>query len=358
MHSWPPLDPEILTALESAYRDGSWATYWGPHVKRLEHRLAEYHDVPHAMTCGSGTFAVELALRSVKVSPGDEVIMAAYDFPGNFLTIHALGATPVLVDITAHNWNLDPDQLDSAWSDKTKAIIVSHLHGGVVPMSQVMAWAERRGVKVIEDACQCPGAMIEGRRSATRGDVGVLSFGGSKLLTAGRGGAILTRHADVFHRARIHQMRGNLVCPLSELQAAVLPVQLDKLDARNAVRAENVRLLTERLGDVAGLRPFLNRVAQTQPAYYKLGLQFSAEEFGLSREQFVTAVRAEGVSIDEGFRALHMGRSSSRFRTVGSLTEVERAHNQCVVLHHPVLLGLLEDIDAVVTSIDKVRTQL
>jgi dTDP-4-amino-4,6-dideoxygalactose transaminase len=352
--TWPVPDDDVRAALEAAYRDGTWGTYWGPHVTRLEERLADYHGVPHALTCGSGTFAVELALRGLKIGPGDEVILSAYDYPGNFLTVHAVGAVPVLVDVAPDNWNLDPSRLEEAFTPTTKAVIVSHLHGGVVPMTEVMNWAGRHGVKVIEDAAQCPGATVEGRRAGTWGDVGVLSFGGSKLLTAGRGGALLTRHADVRQRARTHQLRGNVVCPLSELQAAVLPPQLDKLDARNAVRSASVGLLEERMAGVGGLRLFRNRAADTRPGYYKVGLQLDAEEFGLSRDVLVKAVRAEGVALDEGFQALHVGRAASRFRRGTELTESQKAHDGVLVLHHPAFLPPRCQVEEVILALRKV----
>src|SRR5207244_10514090 len=106
------------------------------------------------------------------------------------------------------------------------------------------------------------------------GDAGVLSFGGSKLLTAGRGGAVLTLHADVLQRARLALHRGNVVCPLSELQAAVLLPQLDRLDERNAYRRQQVRHLLEGLRDVPGLCPFVNTCAPSSPAYYKVGFRY------------------------------------------------------------------------------------
>jgi dTDP-4-amino-4,6-dideoxygalactose transaminase len=352
--AWPFPDEEILRALQGAYADGSWGRYHGGHVERLEDRLAADHGVPFALACASGTFAVELALRALKVGPGDEVVLAAYDFPGNFLNVHAVGARPVLVDVAAHNWNLDPEQLGAAFGPATRAVIVSHLHGGAVPMRAVMEVAAKHGVPVIEDVAQMPGAVVQGRKAGTWGDAGVLSFGGSKLLTAGRGGAFLTRHAHVHQRARVWLNRGNLVGPLSELQAAVLLPQLDQLDARNARRAHNVGLLRGLLRDTAGIRPFANDAADTEPGFYKLGFQFDAAEYGLSRERFLAAVRAEGVAFDEGFRGLHIGRSPSRFRRAGELAEADRAHRGAVVLHHPVLLGTAEEIEEVARAVRKV----
>src|SRR5438105_6927533 len=140
---WPIPDNDVLAALQQAYQDGSWGTYHGHHVEGLEQRLADYHQIAHVLTCASGTFAVELALRALQVGPGDEVILAAYDYPGNFLSVHAVGATPVLVDVDPANWNLAPDLLAAAIGPSTRAVIVSHLHGGVVPMPAVLAATEK-----------------------------------------------------------------------------------------------------------------------------------------------------------------------------------------------------------------------
>lgn len=352
--AWPIPDDDVLAALEAVYRDGAWGKYQGGHVERLEERLVEYHGGACAVACGSGTFAVELALRALKVGPGDEVVLAAYDYPGNFLCVHSVGATPVLVDVDPDNWNFDPYKLEAAFGPATRAVIVSHLHGGVVPMRQVMEIAAGHHVSVIEDAAQQPGAVVQGRKAGTWGDVGILSFGGSKLLSAGRGGALLTRHAAVHQRARTFQHRGNMLCPLSELQAAVLLPQLDKLDARNTQRAANVRRLTEQLCNVPGLQPFVNHCA-AEPGYYKFGWRFDAEQFGLPRDRVVAALRAEGIAFDEGFRALHVGRSPSRFRAVGELRQAERAHHGTLVLHHPVLLGGEAEVEEVTMAVKKVR---
>jgi perosamine synthetase len=353
---WPIADEAILAAMQSAYSDGSWGRYHGGHVARLEQCLADMHQVEHVLTCGSGTFAVELALRALKIGPGDEVVMAAYDYGGNFLSIHAVGARPVLVDVDADNWNLAPENLAATFGPATRAVIVSHLHGGLVPMREVMAIAGRHSIAVIEDAAQAPGARVQGRVAGTWGDVGILSFGGSKLLTAGRGGAVLTRRADVAQRARLWLQRGNHLCPLSELQAAVLLPQLDRLAERNSRRLRAARLLEELLCGVPGLQPFHNRsLEDSQPVYYKLGFQFDAASFGLERERFVAALRAEGIAVDEGFRTLHVGRSPSRWRSPGPLSQAERAHEGTLVLHHPILLGSDDELRQVVRAVEKIH---
>src|SRR5262245_5336669 len=200
--------------------------------------------------------------------------MAGYDYPGNFLNTHAVGALPVLVDVDPDNWNLVPENLAQAVGPKTRALIVSHLHGGLVPMKKLMIFARKHNLAVIEDAAQVPGAVLGGKKAGTWGDVGILSFGGSKLLSAGRGGALLTSRADLNQRAKTWQQRGNLLCPLSELQAAVLLAQLAKLRSRNAQRLANVKLLFQLLHDVPGLTPLRNRPTEHHPGFYKVGFQY------------------------------------------------------------------------------------
>ncbi len=353
---WPPDDPAIVAALQRAVAERTWGKYRGPHCGQLSERLAKDHRCEHVILCCSGTAAIELALRGLKVDSGDEVVLAAYDFKGNFQDVLAVGATPVLVDVDWENWNMDPSRLQAALGPATKAIIATHLHGGVVPMSAVMQIARARQVPVIEDACQMPGAIIEGRTAGTWGDVGIHSFGGSKLLSAGRGGALLTNDADVVQRARLYSQRGNEAYPLSELQAAVLIPQFERLDERNARRAENVARLCALLGSQSGLTPFRNSAAESSPGFYKFGLQYEPALFdGLSRDDFAAAMRAEGIAIDPGFRALHTTHSRRRYRSVGELTNAADADQHVLVLHHPVLLGEQADMDQIIAALDKVR---
>jgi perosamine synthetase len=171
--AWPIPDDDVRAALDAAYADGSWGRYHGPNCQRLRAALAEYHGVEHVTLCCSGTIAVELALRGLKVGPDDEVLLAGYDFAGNFRAIEAVGARPALVDIEPATWCLDVERLEAAIAPETRAVIVSHLHGGLVPMRRLMHIAAARGIAVVEDACQAPGAIIDGRRAGTWGDAGV-----------------------------------------------------------------------------------------------------------------------------------------------------------------------------------------
>ncbi len=336
---WPLRDEAVLDVLKLAWESGTWGHYHGGHVKQLSDRVSRMLAVEHVIPCASGTVAIELALRGLKIGPGDEVILSAYDFKGNFQNILTLGAVPVLVDVGERDWHLSTADLKAAVTPQTKALLVSHLHGGMVAMPAVMEFARENKLPVIEDACQMPGAVIGGRQAGTWGDIGIWSFGGSKLLTAGRGGLLYTNRADVAQRVHLYAHRGNESYPLSELQAAVLGPQLDALEQRNATRASNVKELRELLLTIPGLHPFTESLTDSQPGFYKLGLQFETALWGgLSRDRFAQAMRAEGIAIDPGFRSLHRIHSARRFRTASLLREADRADEQVLTLHHPILL--------------------
>src|SRR5262245_62113859 len=134
---WPRPSEAICAALAAAYADGSWGRYHGPHSDRLIELLCELCGIRHAWLCSSGTIAVEVALRGLKIIPGDEVILAAYDFPGNFRAIEAIGARPVLVDLAPDSWTIDVDQVAAAISPDTKAVIASHLHASLADMPRL-----------------------------------------------------------------------------------------------------------------------------------------------------------------------------------------------------------------------------
>lgn len=352
---WPLPDPTVEAALREVYATGDWGRYHGPRTDTLTGLLVEYHGITHAHLCSSGTAAVELALRGVGVGPGDEVLMAAYDFKANYQDILALGAVPVLIDVRPDDWQLDVSRLTEAVSSKTKAVLVSHLHGGIVDMAAVSVFAMAHKLPVIEDACQMPGAMIAGKRAGTWGDAGVLSFGGSKLTTAGRGGAVLTSGDDIAQRIRVHTQRGNDLSPLSELQAAVLIPQWQVLNEWNAHRSRAVAFLRSALDRFRGLKPFAVP-ENAQPGHYKVGFQYDAEQFrGLSRDRFSAAMRAEGIAMDGGFRALHKVHSPRRYRTAGELPEADRADAGILTLHHPVLLGTQADWQQIVDTVARLH---
>jgi perosamine synthetase len=323
----PSTTAAIADALGAAIADGTWRPYHGPNVPALEAELARSFQVAHVHTCASGTLAVEIALRAAGVGPGDEVIQAAYDYDGNFLSIHAVGAMPVLVDVDPTTGQLDIDRLDDAFTPNVKAVITSHLHGGLVPMRRLLAWAKPRGLRVIEDAAQAPGSVVDGQPAGSHGDLGILSFGGSKLLSAGRGGAVLTSDMSLSHNVKLLLHRGMQAwAALSELQAIVLRPQVTRLAFDTDTRLDAVKRL------ISTLPPTLTPLADLtgRPAFYKVGFRFTGDD----RDRWCREQRAIGLPVDPGFTALHLGRSPRRFRAAGSLRHAEMLSRECVVLHH------------------------
>tara|TARA_R110002095_G_scaffold34106_2_gene32620 strand:- start:4589 stop:5782 length:1194 start_codon:yes stop_codon:yes gene_type:complete len=357
---WPFPDQAVNQVLQEAQQSGAWGKYHGPWSEQLQQELATLHQTEEVILCASGTAAIELALRGLGIGTGDEVILAAYDFEGNFKNILTVGATPVLVDVDSRNCNLDLNLLEQAITTSTRSILVSHLHGGLVPMQALCALAEKRGIPVIEDACQIPGALIEGRIAGSGGDIGVLSFGGSKLLTAGRGGALLTSSPQIAQRVRLYSYRGNEAYPLTELQAALLIPQLKTLPIHNQTRRENVEHLLLQLGNNSGLTGLINaehlNTDSSCPGYYKLGFQYHPEHFaGLSRTLFCQLMQAEGIALYPGFRALHAIHSRKRFKQVNELPVATACDQSLVVLHHPILLTNQKNMERIARAVSRIQ---
>ncbi|MEM6655816.1 MAG: aminotransferase class I/II-fold pyridoxal phosphate-dependent enzyme, partial [Planctomycetota bacterium] len=335
----------IREALEAAWANGDWGRYEGSNCNGLREALAAHHGVKHAHLCSSGTFAVELALRAIGVGPGDGVVLAGYDFPGNFRAIEAIGAVPVLVDVAPLTWSLDVEALEALASEadafRIRAVVVSHLHGGFADMRRLRRLADDRGWSIVEDACQAMGATLHGRAAGVWGDVGVLSFGGSKLLTAGRGGALLTDSDALSQRCRVLAGRGNDAYPLSELQAAVLLPQLATLGPRHEQRRAAVDRL---LATAAAYAPRLKPVRLTDgasPAFYKLAIRVETSDdtdAAATTSTVLASLAAEGVPVGEGFRGF-VSRSGRRCQRLGSLSESGSCAERTVLIDQRILLA-------------------
>lgn len=336
---WPIADAEVKAALEEAYRSGSWGMYHGPGCEAFRSELCAYFECKHAQLCSSGTVGVELALRGCGVGADDGVALAGYDFPGNFRAVDAIGARAVLVDVCKDSWSLDIDSLAEVPTGEINSVIVSHLHGGLADMPRIMSLARSRGWHVVEDACQQPGAVLQGKKVGTWGDVGVLSFGGSKLLTSGRGGAVLSDNPTIMQRMKIFSEQGNQAYPLSELQAAVLRPQLVKLDERNAIRGQRIELIrmaTQELGNC--LRP-VGSCANAASSFYKFAWSYlPAEQDPEKREELIERLKERNVPIDAGFRGF-TNRGSRRCRKPVPLPTSEALSRSTILLHHPILLA-------------------
>jgi perosamine synthetase len=343
------IDEEIQEVLAELAGTAAWSLYHGQHSERLIEELSNRFERRYVQLCCSGTIAVELALRSCRIGPDDEVLLAGYDFPGNFRAIEAVGAQVAIADIEPQTWCMAPKaELDEQVRPGTKAVIVSHLHGTLVPMAAWQAWCQRHGIFLIEDACQVPGAVVDGRPAGSWGDVSVLSFGGSKLLSAGRGGAILTNNERMDQRIRILRVQGNDPFPMSELQAAVLIPQLSKLDARRNRHAAIIAKLESSLQGKSWLRLPQRTSPVTDIAFYKWGFEVvsshaSIEDVRKLRDQTVAKLQAEEIHCGPGFNGFTQ-RSSQRCRRVDELPFAKQASVATVLVHHTMLHERLLDV--------------
>lgn len=343
--TWPLENEQVHAALVQAYETGDWGRYSGAMTARLCESLSQTFAGQDVTLASSGTIAVELALRGLGVKPEDEVILAGYDFPGNFRAIEAIGARPVLIDLMPNRWAMDVSLLDQAVSDKTAVVICSHLHGDIGPIQDLVAWNSERNIRILEDTCQAPGACLDKQNLGTFGDAAVLSFGGSKLLTAGRGGAVLSSDQQVHQRIKVFGERGNLAFPMSELQAAVICPQLSKLDEQNKQRQESAERLIARLSQLPWTPV---QVTANRHAFYKLAWMLDPR---VNRTALLEKCEELGVPLFDGFRGFTQ-RSERRCGKPVMLTESEKAANCTVLLHHPVLLACEDTLNQLAALIE------
>jgi dTDP-4-amino-4,6-dideoxygalactose transaminase len=257
-----PLRDEILSAIGEVIDVNAFAG--GPFVKKFEEEFAAYCHTKHAVGLGNGTDALWLALVGLGVGAGDEVITVPNTFIATAEAISLCGAKPVFVDIDPRTYTLDPTLLEAAITPRTKAIIPVHLYGQMADMDPIMAIANKRGLFVIEDACQAHGAEYKGRRAGSIGHAGCFSFYPGKNLGAwGEAGATTTNDRALAERMMMFRDHGQETkynhaiigwnARMDGIQAAVLRIKLRRLDAANAARRAHAARYFEALADTEGL---------------------------------------------------------------------------------------------------------
>jgi dTDP-4-amino-4,6-dideoxygalactose transaminase len=240
---------EVLRHLKEVL--GEQRLILGKYCDLLEKTIAGYVGVPHAVSCANGTDALILALMTLGIQPGDEVITTPYTFFSTASSIALLGAKPVFVDIEPEFMNIDPDLIEAAITPKSRAIIVVHLFGKVCNMEKIMSIAKKHGLPVVEDMAQALGSQVSGRMAGSFGDIAALSFYPTKNLGGiGEGGMVLTKRDDLGEKVRklrvhgmgstpyLHEMIG-INSRLDEIKACALVVKFPHLDTWNRKRLEN-----------------------------------------------------------------------------------------------------------------------
>ena len=233
----------------------------GNEVVSFERAFADYCGVAHAVGVGSGTDALMLALKALGIGPGDEVITVSHTAVATVAAILATGAAPVLVDIDATYYTIDPARIEEAVTPRSKAIIAVHLYGQAADMDAIVAIGKRRGLRIVEDCAQAAGGRYHDLRVGSIGDVACFSFYPTKNLGAiGDGGMVVAADAELASRVRRLRQYGwdearqtreiGLNSRLDPLQAAILGVKLPHLDADNIRRAAIANRYQQALGDL------------------------------------------------------------------------------------------------------------
>ncbi len=340
------VDNAVGDAATRAIGSGAHHRYIGDDSTNLQDELSQLLNGARVLLANSGTSALELALKSIGVRPGDEIILSGYDYPGNFWVIEQLQCTPVLIDVSPESVDVNIDAAQAARSSKTKACIVSHLHGRLQQVDQIRRWADDCSITLIEDACQALGARIQGRPTTSFGHMATLSFGGSKVISAGRGGALVTHDQRLFQRAKIASGAGSGAYALSELSAAIVAEQLKYLSRINS-QCCNYFSDVEQLIPKSLSRTFLGTVHSNEPAiadqdgedsfanaYYQAGWILENP----SQASAVAKLLCEnGISAGSGFPGFHR-RSDRRCRTVGTLNNTAGIVDRLLVIHHSVAI--------------------
>ena len=256
------LGDEIHAAIDRVLRSGQFIN--GPEVRAFEEEVADYLGTDHAVGLNSGTDALVIALRALGVGPGDEVVTTPFTFFATAEAILVVGATPVFADIDARTFNLDPERVEAAITERTKAIIPVHLFGRPAAMDDLLALAEAHDLRVVEDCAQSFGARIGGEMTGTLGDIGAYSFFPTKTLGAyGDGGMVTTDDDALAQAARMLRAHGGkdkyynetvgYNSRLDALQAAILRVKLPHINTYNAARRDLAVRYNAAFADLEGL---------------------------------------------------------------------------------------------------------
>ena len=390
--SWPVWDDTDQQAVIPVLQSGRWSRT--SVTSEAEKKFAERMNAKRCLLTSSGTQALITSLHSVGVGGGDEVIVTPYTFVATILSILQNNALPVFADVDPDTWSIDPDKIREQITDHTYAILPVHIGGSPCRIDKIMEIAKANDLRVVEDACQAHGSEFDGKKVGTFGDFGCFSLQNSKVTTCGEGGAAISDNDELMDRAfsfhnfaRLHGQYGKgcgyaylgtgTKARITEFQSSILMTQMLTAEEETDLREKNGRYLASRLSEVPGIVPRKEYDQTTRLSYHTCGFRYKADAFdGLSRDQFMKAVRAEGVPIGwslgnigkysqnrEGtlevlksktYKAIYSDKRLKDYRDRLSCPEAEQLVKETVGFSHSVLMGTRKDMDDIVDAIQKV----
>jgi len=372
----PSLGPEEEQAVIEVLRSG-WLTT-GPKAKEFERRFAEFRHVSRAVATNSCTAALHLALLAMGVGPGDEVVTSPLTFASTANVIVHCGARPVFCDVQPDTLNMDPEAFEASLTPRTKVVIPVHFAGHPCEMDEICEIAHANGVRVLEDSAHAVEAEYRGRPTGSLGDAGAFSFYATKNITTGEGGMLTTSDEALADTAQLLALHGisrdawrrytdegyrhwEILAPgfkynMSDIQAALGLVQLDKVESFWTSRKHLTELYDERLREVPGIE-VMRRRDYVRASYHLYVVRVSPDA-GLSRDDVMAGLQRRGIGVGVHFRAVHL---QSYYRdgfgfSEGTCPVAERAGESVVSL--PLFPNMTdEDVDRVVTAVRDVLGQ-
>lgn len=387
--SWPVFDDTERQGLRDALESGKWNRGTGQFVRRFEESYAKLTGAKEVLATCNGTAALYISLNVTGVEPGDEVVLPPYTFIATVNVVLRQHALPVFVDSDPETFQMDHRKLEPAITPDTRAIMPVHLGGNVCELDAISSIAKRRGVPLIEDACQAHLAEWKGRKVGTYGDTGCFSFQASKNLNSGEGGAILFNDPDLREKAYAFHNSGSGLkniganftysssgsnLRLTEFQGAILLSQMIRLERQARARTGNAKYLTSMLSEISGIRPARMYDGCTNNAYHLYMFRYDPAEFGgLPRDRFLKALAAEGIPASGGYSPLNTQQflknamASRGYRRLFGEARLKRweERNQCpandrlcseaVWLTQNMLLGPRSDMDQIADAVRKIK---
>lgn len=325
-----PIGAEELSAATKVIQSGvlsqfigAWHDdfYGGPKVREFEQRCAEFFGVKHAITVNSWTSGLIAAVGAIGTEPGDEIITTPWTMSATATAILHWNAIPVFADIDPLTYNLDPRSIESNITPHTKAIIAVDIFGQSSDMTEILAIANRHGLKVISDTAQAPGAMYKGRYAGTLAHIGGYSLNYHKHIHTGEGGILVTDDDEMAERLQLIRNHAEVVVQdkgvknlsnmighnfrLGEIECAIGIEQLKKLPGLVASRQDLAESLTYELRDIPGLELPVVKEDRTH-VYYVFPMKISTENLGVRRDRICDALVAEGVGISRRYQNIHL----------------------------------------------------
>jgi dTDP-4-amino-4,6-dideoxygalactose transaminase len=316
---WPQYDDNERRALQEVLESRIWWRTPGTKTLEFEQAFAKYHGARHGIAVTNGTAAIEVTMEALGIGPGDEVIVPDFTFIATASAVLFANALPVLVDVDPETYCLDPALTEAAITPRTKAIIAVHMGGLPADLDRLQELAKKHGIALVEDSAHAHGSEWRGKKIGTFGKAATFSFQASKLMTAGEGGMIISND-DAFERqARsVHdcgRMPGEWFYShyiygsnyrLSEWQGAVLNVQLQRLEPQTLHRHRNGRLLDKLFAEIPGITAQMCDARCTRNGQYAYIFHVDGKQFGgISTENFIAALNAEGIPTQASYPPLH-----------------------------------------------------